>query len=244
MKKILIFALTSIMLLSFCACASDVDEDDVRGTKIENSDSDKNVDDETKEEDPVETQATVAPTAMDDSSENEFALGTTSGLIYENEFIGIGCTLPSGWTFYTDEQIKELNNITTDMAGEEIAELIKNSNVVYDMLAVNSNQMDTINVVFEKVDMDLDITEYIDLGLPAAKTALENMGGTNITTNIGTLTIDGKEFTSVDIECDFQGIKLYQTQFYTKRDKYVVAITAGTYYENKLADILDGFYLI
>jgi len=45
------------------------------------------------------------------SQDMELSLGTVTGNKYESEFIGIGYTLPDGWEFYTDEEIKESKRI-------------------------------------------------------------------------------------------------------------------------------------
>ena len=232
MKKILVFAFTFVMLLSLCACAPEID--DIRGTQTDNTITEQPT---LQTEDPVSTP----------NPEN-FSFGTASGLTYENEFIGIGCTLPEGWTFYDDAQIKELNNLSADMAGEEFAEIIEDASIIYDMMATGSNQADSVNINLEKIDalrlLTLDLAKNFENVMPTIKEAFENMGYTNITSKIGTLEIDGKEFVSMDTQAEINGVTLYQKQFAVKCNGYLANITVSTYFENTAESILDNFYLL
>ena len=67
----------------------------------------------------------------------ELELGVIEGQKYENAFIGVGYNLDDSWTFYTDERIKEMNKYVEDRADENYLDLIKNSTMIYDMMATN-----------------------------------------------------------------------------------------------------------
>jgi hypothetical protein len=103
--------------------------------------------------------------------EPEFTLGTVEGNVYENTFIGIGCTLGSDWTYYSDEKIREINNAAASLAGEEFRQMMANATVVYDMYAAHSNQINTVVVNLEKVDKVqlavLDLEENLKNTIPA-----------------------------------------------------------------------------
>ena len=122
MKKWMTMILSFMMALLLVACSGA--EEDVRGEQSES---------ETIEE-------------------KEFSMGETDGLVYENKFIGIGCTLEDDWYFYTDDEIMALNNYTAGVAGEEYVEIMEGSDLIYDMYAMNDNQYDNINVNLEKMN--------------------------------------------------------------------------------------------
>lgn len=230
MKKLFVLLLTLVVVMTFAACGG---EEDIRGEqKVEGSSSAENESDIVSD---------------DVSSGEEFSFGDVNGLTYENKFIGLGCTLDSEWTFYTDEQIKELNNIALDAMGEEIEEIIKNSDVVYDMCTSRYNGLDGINVNLEKVNPVqlalVDLEENFQKSAPTLVTGLENMGFSNVTYETGTVTIEGQEFACLNIEADIQGTKVYETFFAVKCNGYLANITIGTTNENTIDDIIEKFYL-
>ncbi|MBQ8539641.1 MAG: hypothetical protein IJ433_08320 [Ruminococcus sp.] len=182
------------------------------------------------------------------TSEEAYSAGSVDGLKYESTFIGIGCNLPENWSFYTDEQIRELNNVTTDAAGEEYEKLMQDAQLVYDMYAVNNNNVDSINVNLEKVDsvtlLALDMKDYYEHSVDSIETAYTNMGATNFDYTIGKVTIDGEEFDSLDVVAEINGTKLYQTAFAKKCSGYVANITITSIDEATVKSILDSFYVV
>ncbi|MBE6770088.1 MAG: hypothetical protein E7548_04970 [Ruminococcaceae bacterium] len=223
MKKLFALLLALVMVLSLTACLDNKSEDDLRGDQIVNG-----------------TSSTV--------SQPEFSLGSTSGLTYENKFIGIGCKLDSDWTFYTDEEIRELNNVTADLAGEEFEDILKNSAVIYDMFASHSNETDNINVNLEKVNpltlAAIDLTENYKQLMPTMKQGFENMGYKNIQMKTGTVTIDGKDFASMSTSGEIGEFKMYQTAFCLKCNGYIANITITAFDKDAVDTILDKFYLV
>ena len=231
MKKLLALLLVLVMVFSFAACGRDSDspdEDDIRGEQIENND--------------------LKDKTSSVSSEAEFSLGATTGLTYESKFIGIGCKLDSDWSFYSDEQIKELNSVTTEVAGEEYAEMMKNATVVYDMFAAQSDQLANVNVVLEKADKntlkDLDVAENFNKTIPTLKETFENMGYTGLTYEVGTVTIDGKEFTCLNTSAEISGTKMVQKAIGIKCNGYLATVTVTAFGENDANDIINKFYLV
>ncbi len=225
MKKILALILAVAMVFTFAACGGN---EDVRGDQIVNG--------------------SEANDGASVSSDAEFSLGSTDGLTYENKFIGLGCKLDSDWTFYTDDQIKQLNNATADMAGEEFVEAVKNASIVYDMYAVSSNQMDNINVNLEKINSVqlavLDIAQNFENIFPTLKQTFENMGYTNISYEVGTVKIGNKDFTSLSTTAQINGIKMYQTAIAVKCNGYLANITVTTFNENNVNNIFAKFYTV
>ena len=109
MKKLIVIMLCLMMMTSLIACSKSPSEGEVRGEQTTNE--------KTQEESEAET------------SEKEFSLGETDGLVYENKFIGIGCTLEDNWSFYSDEEIMELNNYTADVAGEDYEKIMEGADL-------------------------------------------------------------------------------------------------------------------
>lgn len=221
MKKFFAMLLALAMVLSLAACGNDTD---IRGEQINNN---------------------TQPPA---NAEADFSMGKVSGLTYENEFIGVGCKLDSAWIFRTDEEIREMNNLTMEMAGEDLQKALENANVIYDMHAVHSNGMDNIIVNLEKVNplqlAGLDVDEVFESQMPLLKSSFENIGYTDIQFEIGETTIDGKAFSTLFVEAEIAGFHIYQATIALKCSGYLASISITTYNEQALNDLIDSFYLI
>ena len=223
MKKILAIILASLMLLSLTACGND---ENLRG---ETSGGEQAADTNTEEE-------------------KEFTLGTTSGATYKNEFLGIGADLGEGWTFYTDEQIKDLNKLSFDMVDEDIAKQLENAPLIYDMYASANEGADTLNLNIENIGLTnstlISTETYLDNSMPTLKTALESMGFENVTAEKSTITFAGKTENCIKIHATVSGVDFYETLVCVKKGKYLVCVTAGSLVENRTEDHLSKFYAL
>ncbi len=219
MKRFLAFLLVLIMSVSLIACS---EEDDVRGDVSGNDEGN------TKEE--------------------SFSLGTSSGGVYTNGFIGIGCKLDDDWTFYDDEQIKELNNFTTSLAGEDFAEAVADAEIIYDMYA---SKADGTNIVvnLEKTNaaqQALISTEkyFNETTIKSLTDTLENMGCENITPEKATVKIGNKDFHALRITSEMYGISMNQLSVVIKCSGYFASICITTINEDATDEILAKFYLV
>ena len=227
MKRFVSIILGICLCFSISACSSSTDEE-VRGEQITN---------------------TNVPEDMDVEGEKpEFSLGKTDGLKYENTFIGIGCTFDSDWYFYTDEEIRDLNNITEELAGEDFVEAVKDADIIYDMYAINDNQLDNVNVNLQKVDdyvlEQLDIKVNFENTIPEAKKAFENMGYTDLEFEIITTQISGEDVLCLKTTGVIDGLTMYQKIISFKCDGYFSNVTITTYQEDTVDAVLEQFYFI
>lgn len=264
MKKLLTMLLCGIAVMAMVAC-SDADvpsEDEVRGeqTTKEDAEDKETVDEETADEETTDEEAkdeetkddettTDEETAdVDESEEEDFALGKTDGLVYENAFIGLGCTLPSEWTFYSDEQIMELNNYTADVMGEEYEELMKSAQLVYDMYAVDGGEMNSINVTLEKIDnrmlAGIDVADIYAQNVPVFEEMYKGMGYSNVVVEQATFDIGGEDFAGIEISAEINGFSIYQKCFGVKCNGYLASIAITTYEEDNTDAVLSSFYLV
>lgn len=221
MKRFFALLLALTMLLMLPACGTDTN---IRGEQKDNS--------------------TEAP----DEKKADFSMGKVSGLTYENEFIGIGCKLDSAWTFRTDEEIREMNNLAGELAGEEYQAAIKNATLVYDMNAVHINGMDNIIINLEKVNplqlAAADLEDVFEQQLPLLKSSFENMGYTNMTFKIDEVTIDGKTFVALFTSGSIGDYQMYQASIAIKCNSYLASIAITTFSEEMMNTLLESFYLV
>lgn len=178
--------------------------------------------------------------------EKEFELGQADGLNYENTFVGIGFNLESGWSFYTDEQIRELNNQTMEIGSEEYKEVMENADVVFDVQAVSADGTSNINVVLEKVSAlalaTFDFKTNYEKTFSVVKESFENMGFTDYTYEFVDLEIDGKTVTGVKNIASASAVSMYQKQFAVKCNGYIASITVTSMNKDTTDDILKTIY--
>ena len=224
--KLLALALSVMMVLSlFTAC-------DLL-SKLENDDDDDG-----------KVRGTVSQAAQ----AAEFSLGTTTGSKYENEFIGIGFAAPDGWTFYTDAQIKELNQATADMMDEEYAEVISRASLVYDMMVQDSATGSSVNINMEKATAaavkQLDLEEYLENNLSAVSDSLSSMGFTVTDNKISDVTLAGKATKGLWLKSTYSGVEMYQLVMPIKCNDYIAVATVTTVGGDTTSDVLDCFYAV
>lgn len=236
LKKIFACLLTAALLMSLAACGEPAD---IRGEVIENDPTTVPATTQPQET----TQApTVAPTEA--PTEPTFSIGSASGNTYKNEFIGIQCVLDGNWVFKTDEEMRQINQITSDLVDEEYKNFVSNLTVVQDMMAVNTNQMDTINVVLEKLsgaNLFLTADQYMSLSKDATVNALASMGLNIVSAEVTKVQFAGEEHAALVIQADVEGIAVYEVLLAIKCNGYMACVTACTWIENTCMDILNKF---
>ena len=232
MKRIIAIILAALMLISFASCKAS------NGTG-----NDTTVEEETKAEAGKETEA---ETTEKEEETPEFSLGVSTGGTYVNNYLGLGCKLSDEWTFYNEEQIRNINNLTADIAGEDYQKLMEEADVVIDMYAIHSNGFDSINVTLEKVGLAgvilYDVKKSLEASIDMLKSTFKNMGYENIECEIIKVEFAGEEYTALRTTATTSGVQMYQTTVADIRGLHVFNITATTYNEDTTDKLLDTFY--
>lgn len=234
MKKLLCLFLVICMLTGLCGCFGGAEDSDIRGDIVTAA---------PQEDETTEADATTVP----EETENEVSLGHTDSNRYQNDFLGISCTLPGDWTFYSDEQIRELNNIAMDAIGEEYAQAIENAAILYDMYAMDQSGLCSMNVNMEKWSaaqvLLLDVKTVIENQIPEMESALTNMGYTDVHAEYAKITVDGKEFDGSRITAKIQDVDYYMVQFSFKKGMYMANVTIGSLATDE-TDTLLSYYSV
>ena len=228
MKKALCLFLVVMMLVGLCGCFFDTDPEDVRGqvnSGSNNASTDKNEEPEDKEP--------------------EFSIGNVGNSTYTNSFLGLSCTLPAEWVFYTDEQMREMNNIMEDTLDEDVAEQLKNATIVYDMFATVANEGNSINVNMEKFSAlqmaTLNVKTVLESQIDTIISTYENMGYTNVRVVYEKVTVDGKEFDGLRLSGQIQGIDFYANVFAFTKGNYMANISIFSLLTDKTEEFLGYF---
>lgn len=228
MKKL--FSVLLILTLIFCITSCGEPKSDVKGSlKTEESDTDNKSNKNDKE------------------NEVDLSLGLAEGNVYESEFLKIGFNLIEGWAFYTEEQIREINNISMDMIDEEVAENIKNADLVYDMYALDAFG-NSVNINLEKLNTVgtaiISEKDYVNASIDSLKQALTSAGFTTVTAEATTVTLADEEHPAVYVVCSNEQVTIYEKIVCKKVGKYMANITVATVYEDNTNTVIDQFYAL
>lgn len=222
MKKFIAILLMLTLVVSFTACGNDIPDGSVNGTL--------------KTDETTGTQNEDIPLSM----------GHAEGNVYESKFIGIGFDLPENWTFYTEEEIKKINNIAADMVDEDIAETLANADIIYDMYAQDAVTGNSVNINLEKmnpINSAFATTEqYTKLACTDLENALLSMGYEEVIANATTVTFAGEECNAIDVVATAENVALYEKIVCKKVGAYMVNITVATIRTDETDNVLDMFY--
>lgn len=220
MKKIISLLLALTLVIAFSACGNDDNFN--------------------------ETENTELVTEIAESA--EFSLGETEGNIYKNAYLGLGFEKDEDWVYYDEEQMRSINNIALDMAGEDTKALIEAADVLYDMQVVNESQSENVNVCLEKVDenilKDLDIVANNEAIVPVIESSYKEMGVNDFKYEHTVVEIDGESFPGLKMHFSLSGIEMYQIMFQKKCAGHLATMTVTTCIDDTTADLVDNFFVI
>ena len=174
-----------------------------------------------------------------------FEMGKVSDNKYSNNFLGIGCTLDSQWVFKTDEEIKEANNITFEMLDDDMREQLENANIVYDM-AASAEDGSSININIENLGVGGSLKSaesYLSSQIDSLKTALEQIGLTDVAIEIKDFDFSGKSEKGLYVNALANGIVFEEAIIVLKRGMRFANIAVATTTGN-LNSILASFHAI
>ena len=157
----------------------------------------------------------------------EFSTGEINGNVYTNEFANITYTAPDGWVFASDDEI-------ADVAGEAV----DSEGTAYGMLAMSSDQLNNVQVVFEDTAVTgnrMKPDGYLTILSSQLGTVYEQMGGTYEVSEVKTVKIGAEEYSYIDISVNISGVILEQGYACRKIDDQMVSIVFTAYEDGGVA---------
>lgn len=173
-------------------------------------------------------------TGCEKNETKEISLGSWNENTYTNEFLGLTYYKPDDWTRFTDEQIKDVMEIGSELT--DASELAKKLSELTSVTYLMSSSSDGSNVILmsEKPLVNMSEQSYAE----SLKSQLESQTSMSYTlSDIEKETIDGSEF--VTIEASVQTIN--QKYYIYKVDDYVVSIIVTATKGNNVTDIIKQF---
>ena len=195
------------------------------------------------------TESTPEPT-VEPAPEDDVELGSMTGGVYKNDFVGISCTMDDNWTYYSEEEILALNGLVADSTDdEELAEQLRDSDSFYDMMAENGETLENVNIVLENLGLiygnTMDASGYIDVALENLESQMKSMGMNVTSCEKVSFDFCGKETDGIYITSSMavegMEIEVFQRMACVKAGTYMCVITACSYFEDTTMDVLNLF---
>lgn len=181
----------------------------------------------------------------EEKPKTEFAMGEVSNQTYENAFLGISCTLSSEWTYLTEAEILEINNIASGYMDDQVAEQLKNAAIVYDMYAKNTLDTSSININMEKHTAsqlkNVNLKQVLESQIPVIRSTYENIGYTDIQVQYQKIQVDGKTFDSIGLTASYYGTEFHMVCFTFVRGNYIANVSIGSPRSSVLEEVLRCF---
>lgn len=256
MKRIFALLLTVFMVLSLAACNKapdvmfEVDTNSTSATESNNVFPSLTVDENLTEESTITTEtlptAETLPTEENSSTEEkEFALGVVDGNTYKNAFAGITFVADSNWHYYTEKEIRELNNFASDLAGEEYKNAVEKATLLYDMFVTKDDNSQNVNIIFQKcapsVLENFDSKKFFETTFSTTKESLMNIGAKSVNHEIGEIEMGDKKFDCLFLTSTYDSTTLYQAQVAVVRGEYLATISLSAKSSKDLQEIANNF---
>ena len=100
----------------------------------------------------------LAACSADPEPELDAALsrGAVNGSVYTNESLKLQFRLPSDWSFYSEEEIAEVNNMTKEMfESADLKDVVSEGGQFIDFFAASSTNLDNVNLIIQPADPKL-----------------------------------------------------------------------------------------
>ena len=179
----------------------------------------------------------------------KFERGVVDGQTYTNDFLKLTCTVPAEFSYLTDAEMAEINNIAADSLSDtdlaqQLQDNLENGSQVQDMYAMTEGGLQTINVMLSKVDAqgaEVDMAAFADLSMEQAKTAYQSMGMTDVKASRETVTFMGQQYEGIRTTAVYEDVPVYCVQVCMQTGNYVCVVTFTSYIEDTTADMMGYF---
>lgn len=193
----------------------------------------------------VMASGAAAPTEEPKDTLLETALGRIEDDTYINEYYGVGMTLPEDWSFFTDEELAEMMNISSKLIkDEELSELMTQSmdesGAVTNMAAKDKLGTHNVNMRLNRMPnammLAMEEKDILEILSETVTDKLERAGYTDLEIEIGEITFAGETKAAMFLSGKYLNIPIYQAEILLMEKEYYAVLT----FTSMLEDELDG----
>ena len=158
------------------------------------------------------------------------APGAQAGGTYTNKTARITCKLDDSWLFYNDSQLLELNGLLTEAGGGDVASLAESGKAVYDMYAVSTDGLMTMNVTYQNLGLlsgaSMTAQEYVE---QAAATLPGDLAAE-------------RDCPTLLVTAQLQDMPMYERMVCIQSGDYIYCVTLCSFTEDVTADMAALFH--
>ncbi len=229
--KILSLILAVVLVLSFSGCAA---IGAAAGNALgENMNGDNPIFNSSESSEPSEE--------YNNGNSTYFDRGYISGSSYYNDTVGVSFTVPSDWTFYTDEELANFYG----MALGEIEFPFYGNSIIPGCFASNSVTGDAIEIAFEHFSSYKTDYEYAESKAEEIKNGFySNSGITEVETMIDGIVLQNAAFSAIafDIALDSGSESYKQITLIRNFEEYKMIICVSGYNYEYIMEILENYF--
>lgn len=189
---------------------------------------------------------------LEETAEDTVTLGVVEGSEYRNDWIGYGCTVPSGWSYASSEYLLQANQDfledVENLEDEELRESLSNVQQYTEMYTEAPDGLCNINITVENLGLVygtvISLESYIDMACETLGYTLVQMGYDSAEVTRGTIMFDGEERPTIVLVGQVQGNTLYQLMVPVKVDRHIANICFTSFLTNETEEMAAWFYKI
>nr|MCR4932850.1 hypothetical protein [Lachnospiraceae bacterium] len=249
-KRIFAAVLAAAMVMSLTACGKDAKVTSSVEEVVEEAVASV---EEAAEEVVEEAVEEATEEVAEETEEDVDITGTIDGNVYTNEFFGFKVEAAEGYTFADDNLKETIGDVAqekiegTDTAlGKLASQKVKAGGQVVDFYLADSTFLNTMNLTMSYLGSSSITQESMEsvmsIMLPSLKETYEQMGFSDLTCEMSTTTVMGKETPCIVLQGkgESEGITfdMYVNQAFMVKDGYMACFTAGAALEDHTGDLL------
>lgn len=171
----------------------------------------------------------------------EDLLGTTTETAYQNDFFGVRFSLPEGWVFFGEEELKELSGMTSEaMANEDVKAALDTGAVRVAMHSMNASGLQSVNVNVsaQKNLSNAMIDHYMEETLQQTIPVMEQSGFTVTDGAIEEHEIMGKTVKVMVMHMEYLDTPYHTAAIFLVNDGYLATVTAASFHDDETIALL------
>ncbi len=167
---------------------------------------------------------------------------------YESKFLGIGLNLDESLTVATDEELKQLIELTSGITGVDYEQLVKDGKATYDFYAANADNSTNVIITLEKMTPAKVKLLNLELVYTQSANVLDqtyaSMGFTEFDRKIKTVKISGVDHMVMDYVASANGASMYQSVLLIKGGDYLATVCLTTVDKALAESSYSNVYLV
>ena len=173
--------------------------------------------------------------------------GALPGGTYSNHSVRLLCRLDDSWLFYNESQLLELNGVLTEGGSGDIATLAESGKAVYDMYAISTDGLMTMNVTYQNLGLlsgsSMSAQEYVELAAAKLPGDLTAGGFTDAEVQVTATDIAGeKNCPTLLVTAKLGETPMYERMVCLQAGNYIYCVTLCSFTEDVTPTMAELFH--